>query len=173
MLQAFSDLLYLEWMADLVLAWSWLWPIGEMLHFLGLALLVGVTGLFDLRLLGMLKGLPTTALHRLMPWALVGFGLCLVTGYLFVGGNAFEQPIALLRNFAFQMKMLFILLAGLNAGLFYVTPVRRAVEAMEPGDSAPPMAKLIAGTSLVLWVGVIYFGRMIPWEDAILYALGM
>lgn len=173
MLQALSDFLYIEWMADLVIAWSWLWPIAEMLHFIGLALLIGVTGLFDLRLLGVAKGLPTAALHRLMPWALVGFALCVVTGYLFVGGNAFEQPIFLLHNFAFQMKMLFILLAGLNAGLFYVTPVHQAVEAMAPGDNAPRSAKWIAGTSLALWVGVIYFGRMIPWEDAILYALGM
>ena len=73
MLQSLSDFLYVEWLGDLVIAWSWLWPIAEMLHFLGLAVLIGVTGLFDLRMLGVAKGVPPSALHRLMPWALAGF----------------------------------------------------------------------------------------------------
>jgi hypothetical protein len=172
MLQALSDLLYVEWMANLVSAWSWLWPIAEMLHFVGLALLVGVTGLFDLRLLGVAKNVPAAALHRFMPWALVGFGLCAVTGFLFVGGNPFEQPLSLLNNLAFQMKMLFVLLAGVNAAAFSVTPLHRAVDRLQPGEMAPMGARAIGAASLALWVGVIYFGRLIPWEDALLYALG-
>ena len=172
MLEALSDLLYVEWLAFLVDEYSWFWPVCEMVHFIGLALLVGVTGLFDLRLLGFAKGVPAAALHDLIPWALLGFGLCLATGVVFVGGNAFEQPIVLFRNFAFQMKMLFVALAGLNALLFYVTPLHARVQAMGPGDGAPLGARVIAGASLLLWVGVIYFGRMIPWQDALLYALG-
>jgi len=172
MLQSLSDLLYVEWMAHLVSEWSWLWPIAEMVHFIGLALLIGVTGLFDLRLLGVAKSVSPAALHRFIPWALVGFGLCVVTGFLFVGGNPFEQPLTLLNNLAFQLKMLCIVLAGLNAAAFYLTPIRRAVEGLQPGETAPWGARFIGGASLALWVGVIYFGRLIPWEDALLYALG-
>ena len=47
-----------------------------------------------------------------------------------------------------------------------------AVEALGPGEDAPRAAKVIAGSSLALWIAVIYFGRMIPWGEAILYALG-
>jgi hypothetical protein len=173
MLQAISDFLYIEWLADLVIAWSWLWPIAEMLHFIGLALLVGVTGLFDLRLLGVAKSIPPAAIHELMPWALAGFGLCLVTGVLFVSGNAFKEPIVLLTNLPFQLKMLLMLIAGVNAAVFYLRPIHEAVAGLGPGDKAPVSARVIAGTSLAIWVGVIYFGRLIPWEDAILYALGM
>jgi hypothetical protein len=172
MLETLSDLMYMHWLARLVDQYSWFWPVCEMLHFVGLAMLVGVTGLFDLRLLGFAKDVPAGSLHRLIPWALVGFGICAATGAVFVGGNAFEQPISLFRNVAFQLKMLFIALAGLNALLFYVTPLHRAVQAVGPGDKAPLGAQVIAATSLLLWIGVMYMGRMIPWEDALLSAIG-
>lgn len=173
MLQALSDFLKIEPLADLVIEWSWFWPICEILHFFGLALLVGITGLFDLRMLGLGKSVPLAPLHRLMPWAVAGFGLCLATGFVFVCGNSFKEPIVLLRNLPFQLKVLFIGLAGVNVGIFYLSPLHRSVESLGPGEDAPLGAKLIAATSLALWVGVIYFGRMIPWEDALYYAFGL
>lgn len=55
-----------------------------------------------------------------------------------------------------------IVLAGLNVGLFYVTGMARTVEALGPGEDIPPGAKLIAASSLFLWLGVLYLGRMLP-----------
>jgi hypothetical protein len=46
---------------------------------------------------------------------------------------------------------------------FYATGMSRAVEVLGPGDDAPPLAKVIAGTSLFLWLEVVYFGRLISW----------
>ena len=46
---------------------AWAWPIAESLHFIGLSLLVGTIGLFDLRLLGLARGIPIAAMHRLIP----------------------------------------------------------------------------------------------------------
>ncbi len=172
MLQAFSDFLYIPWLGDLVVEWSWFWPICEMLHFIGLALLVGITGLYDFRLLGVAKSVPLAPLHRLMPWALVGFGLSAITGFIFVTGNAFKPPIDLFLNLPFQLKMLFVALAGANAAYFYRSPVHKAVKVLGPGEDTPRAAKVIAATSLGLWISIIYLGRMIPWEEAILYALG-
>jgi hypothetical protein len=63
-------------------------------------------------------------------------------------------------NLMFQLKLLALLLAGLNVLLFYLT-VFRKVEALGPGEDAPPLAKLIAGSSLFLWFAVICFGRYI------------
>jgi hypothetical protein len=57
----------------------------------------------------------------------------------------------------------FIALAGLNLLAFYVTGTARASDLVGPGQDAPFRAKVIAGTSLFLWVGVMYFGRLIPW----------
>lgn len=173
MLQTLSDILKQDWLADLVIRYNFFWPICEFLHFVGLALLVGITGLFDLRLLGMGKQVPVRPLHRLIPWAIGGFGLCLVTGTVFVCGDSFKEPIVTLTNLSFQLKMLLILIAGINVGVFYLSGLSQRVEALGPGEEAPRSAKVIAATSLVAWLGVIYFGRMLPWQDALLYALGL
>ncbi len=45
---------------------------------------------------------------------------------------------------------------------FYATGVFRAAEALGPGEDAPMSAKFIAGSSLALWIGVMYLGRMLP-----------
>jgi hypothetical protein len=46
---------------------AWGWPIAESLHFVGLCLIIGTVGVFDLRLMGLAKATPLKALHRLVP----------------------------------------------------------------------------------------------------------
>ena len=75
-------------------------------------------------------------------------------------------------NLSFQIKMLLILIAGANLALYYFTGIRRATEAVPPSGEAAPAAKVIAFVSLVAWFGVIFFGRMIMYNDTLLYALG-
>ena len=70
---------------------------------MGLALLVGIVGVFDLRILGMAKGLPVGPIQRLMPWAILGFSINLVTGSLFFAGDPFQY----IHNVAFGFKLLF------------------------------------------------------------------
>ena len=95
--------------------WPWLWPACETLHFMGLALLVGAVGILDLRMIGMAPGLPLASVQKLMPWAVLGFIVNLVTGALFFIG----EPHQYVTNLAFLMKMLFIAAAGANVVLFY------------------------------------------------------
>jgi len=152
------------WLSSTQLSWfvnhySWVWPVCQTLHFIGLALLLGNVGLLDLRLLGVAKALPVEPIHRLIPWGVAGFLLNAVTGLLFVVGT----PMQYLPNPAFQLKVLFIALAGLNLLLFYATGARAAVAELAPGKDAPRTAKVIAGASLFLWIGVIYWGRMLPY----------
>lgn len=146
--------------ASAVLNISWIWPACETLHFLGMALLFGVAGLLDLRMLGFLKMLPVASLQRLLPWAVLGFVINLVTGILFLSPAAASTY---LHNLGFQLKLAFILIAGVNALLFYMTGLSVRVDAVGPGEDAPPAAKLVAATSLFLWAGVIYWGRLLPW----------
>ena len=145
----------------------WIWSLCETLHFVGLCLLVGIVGMFDLRVLGMAKGLPLAALKRLLPWGVFGFVLCLTTGLVFVegvGANLFGDNAynVIARDMYLQLKLIFICLAGINVLTFYVTGTARVVDALGAGDDAPRLAKVIAGVSLFLWVGVIIFGRLIP-----------
>lgn len=135
---------------------AWAWPIAESVHFLGLCLLIGCIGTFDLRLLGIGKRIPIAAMHRLIPWGILGFAINVSSGLLFV----LTEPDQYIYNISFHLKLLFITIAGLNASLFYLTSYRRVFSADAPLD-APRRAKIIAAISLTAWVGVIVFGRLI------------
>jgi hypothetical protein len=145
---------------------AWAWPLCETFHFFGIALLIGGVGMFDLRILGIGKGLPPGALRRLLPWGVFGFVLCVTTGLVFVGGMRANVPShpydVITTNPWLQFKLLFIALAGVNLLAFYLSGMSRAVDGLRPDDEAPLLAKAIAGASLFLWLGVIYFGRLIP-----------
>jgi uncharacterized membrane protein len=135
---------------------AWTWPIIESLHFLGLCLLVGAIGTFDLRLLGIGRRVPIASVHRLVPWGIAGFALNITTGIMFV----LTEPDQYIYNPAFHLKLTFITIAGLNAGMFYVTSYRRAFGPAATLD-APARARVIAAISLTAWVVVIVCGRMI------------
>src|SRR3989442_11859215 len=127
------------WLHGTKLSWAvagglpWLWPLCEALPFIGLALLVGIVGVLDLRMLGMEKGLPIGPLQRLMPFAILGFTINLVTGFLFFTGDPFQY----IHNVAFGFKLLFIGLAGVNVILFYVTGLYRRGVPLRQGPLLP------------------------------------
>ena len=134
----------------------WAWPLCESLHFMGLCLLVGSVGLVDLRMLGMAKGIPVAAIHKLVPFGIGGFLVNVTTGSLFVVGDA-DQYIF---NDAFRFKLLFLLVAGINVLFFYSTGFRKT-RALGPDADMPLNVKLMAGISLACWIGVITAGRLI------------
>jgi hypothetical protein len=139
----------------------WVWPILEDLHFIGLILLLGAIGVVNLRVLGFLRQLPVGPLHRFIPWGIGGFGINVITGFLFYIG----MPGFYNMNVVFQLKMFTILLAGATLLLFYCTSAFRKLENLGPGDDAPAFAKFIAVTSIILWIAVIVLGRYIPFGE--------
>lgn len=135
---------------------AWAWPLAESVHFIGLSLLIGSVGIFDLRLLGLAPRIPLAALHRLIPWGLLGFALNVTTGLLFL----MTEPDQYILNPAFHFKMLFILFAGLNALMFYLTVGETAL-APAVAVRAPRAAVVIGAISLSLWLCVIIAGRFL------------
>ncbi|MGD0135215.1 MAG: DUF6644 family protein [Bryobacteraceae bacterium] len=133
----------------------WMWPTCETLHFVGLSLLMGVVFLVDLRVLGVMKGVSFASLHRLLPWAAFGFGVNVVTGMLFFVGIPHQYT----GNKTFYWKLALVMLAGLNA--VYFTMVEEPWE-LGPGEDAPFTAKFAAASAVLLWVGVMYCGSMLP-----------
>jgi len=134
----------------------WGWPVIESLHFIGLSLLLGTVGLFDLRLLGFGKNIPLAALHKLVPFGVLGFFLNVITGIMFVT----TVPDQYIYNPAVQSKLIFMAFAGVNMLLFYQLSYRQ-VSGDNPGDSALNKARVFALVSLVCWLGVITCGRLI------------
>lgn len=145
-----------SWLGEFMRAYWWTFPVAEALHFIGLCLLIGSLAIIDLRLLGFAKSLSIQAIHKLLLWTWIGFGINLVTGILFIFTSAsFYYP-----NVSFWIKMILILLAGANALWFQLT-VNRDLENW-PDDADPSaQAKAMAGVSLALWIAVIFFGRFI------------
>jgi uncharacterized membrane protein len=136
---------------------KWIWGVLMALHFIGLAMIVGTVGILDLRMMGFLKQLPVAPLHRFMPWAMGGLAVNIATGLLaFIG-----QPDNYIYSGALWLKMLVLMLLGVNAAAFYLTGVFNRVQPLQAGEDAPMSAKLIAVSSLLLWIAMITFGRYI------------
>jgi uncharacterized membrane protein len=142
--------------AALVLDNPWVWPICEVFHFVGLCLLFGVVLLVNLRLLGFVRGVAFADVNRLLPWAMVGLGINIVTGMLFF----LAAPEQYTQNTAFVWKMGVLLIAGVT--LLYPTMRDQAGEST-PEDRAPLTGRIIAAGSICLWIGVIFLGRFLPY----------
>jgi hypothetical protein len=140
---------------SLMTDYQWMWATCETLHFIGLSLLLGVVFLVDLRVLGVVKGVSFASLHRLLPWAALGFGVNVVTGMMFFAGI----PGQYIHNPSFYWKIAMVMLAGANA--VYFTLLDQPWD-LGPKEDAPLTAKMAAGSAMLLWVGVMYCGSMLP-----------
>lgn len=153
----------MDWMVStpinaLVIGYQWSWPALETLHFLALCLLMGSLLVMDLRLIGFQRIIPLSAVHALMPLAIVAFAINLLTGV----GFLFGDPYTYFANYAFWVKMGLIVLAGINF-LVYFTQVEPKLLRLGPNDETPSLAKTVGVLSLLFWFGVLSYGRLLPY----------
>ncbi len=134
----------------------WAWPIFESLHFLGMSLLIGTIGVFDLRLMGFARRVPLPALHGLIPLGIAGFVLNAVTGVCFICAT----PDQYIFNMAFRVKIALMIVAGLNV-LFFYSRIFRRLEVLTPDGRPTIGARLVGVVSLSAWVGVMSAGRLL------------
>jgi hypothetical protein len=140
--------------ADAIRDYRWFYPILETAHYIGLAMVVGGIMLIDLRLLGVAKSLPLRSMIGLVGWVWVGFTINALSGSLiFIYGAA-----GFAQNEAFQLKMVLMLLAGINAMIFTVAAVRSGDKWLDSGH-VPVAIRAVATASFVLWLGVVTAGR--------------
>ena len=113
---------FLAWLGET--PWSvafleslYMWPFVESAHVLTLGLFVGTTAMMDLRLLGIaFRKVPVTAFTgRLLPWTRIGFVIMTATGLLLF----YSQPLRYYHNIFFRVKVLVLILAGVNAWIFH------------------------------------------------------
>jgi hypothetical protein len=145
----------------------WAWPMAESIHFIGLTLLVGTVGMFDLRLLGVAPQIAPAALHKLIPYGVAGFIGNVLTGICFLSG----APEQYIYNWAFRWKLVFLICAGLNILVFYSAHFRR-IRTLGPGASIPFGGKLTGAISILAWIGVITCGRLLTFYRPIQIAPG-
>ena len=139
------------------------YPIFEGVHLIGLAVSVGLIFITDLRLMGLILKRTSldSVLRHLRPYVIGGFIATFVSGGLLFWSSA----LRMLESPAFVFKLLFILLAGINACVFELIVARRHAGAF----AAPrlPRSFAYAGlASLSLWTLTIVCGRLIPYLPA-------
>jgi hypothetical protein len=135
----------------------WVFPMGEILHFFGLCLLMGAILVVDLRLLGFARRVPLTAAVSLIPAAIWGLAINLASGIIFLCAH----PENYWPSFAFRMKMLAILIGGANALWFKWAEAPRLAGLADEAD-VDARAKFVAALSLTIWIVVIVLGRFLP-----------
>jgi uncharacterized membrane protein len=150
-----------EWLksaslASLINDTEWAWAAMETIHFVGLSLLFGCVLAVSLRALGVMKVVPFSAFHRLLPWGVLGFGLNLISGLLFF----IAIPTLYTQAIAMPWKMGSMMLAGFT--VLYFTMFDEPW-ALGSGVEATLTVKVMGAFNIALWVVVIYFGRMIPY----------
>lgn len=134
------------------------YPLANVVHLLGLVMLVGAIGILDLRLAGMFHALPVAPLSRaLTPLAIVGLILMVPSGATMFAADA----TTLAESTIFRWKVALIGIVLINAVAFRLLWRSR----LDTGDSAPPMAgRLMAAGSILLWLTIGALGRMIAYS---------
>jgi len=138
-----------------------MYPLVESTHVLFLLLFVGMTVLWDLRLLGvMLRDVPVTEMNdRVLPWVRAGFVVMVVTGVLLF----YAIPIRTYQSVWFRAKVIFLILAAINIWYFHARVYPQA--AAWDNDARLPQAARRAGlASIVLWALIIIAGRFIAYN---------
>ncbi|MEU6715544.1 hypothetical protein ABZ897_29120 [Nonomuraea sp. NPDC046802] len=157
-----EELRWLEgtWVAEFVRVTPWVYSSLEIVHLLGLALLVGPAALFDLRLLGFGRGAVSVvvAARQLLPVARAGFALAAVSGVAMFMAGAREVAV----TGAAPVKLALLVVAGLNITLFHFGVYRR-VSAWDGDRRAPAAARAAGAVSLLTWTGVVACGRLIAY----------
>ncbi len=138
----------------------WLFPITETLHIFGIILLVGATSILDVRLMGLaFRAEPVSKLAKLfLPWAWAGFLIQVTTGLILFSSEA----VKMYGNPGFKIKMVLILVAGINAFVFHEIAYRSVGK--WDNDPVAPLAARAAGLiSILLWFGIVAAGRWIAY----------
>jgi hypothetical protein len=138
-------------LAEVVRRSMWAYPVLESVHIAAFAALVGSLLLLELRVFGVQRALPLPAFARLaVRTALAAFALAAASGSLLFISAASE----LVANAAFRLKLVLILMAGVNALVFHARDSLRRQDRL---------SRWQAGASLLIWLAVIAAGRMIAY----------
>lgn len=154
--------------SDWIRTYPYAQPLISAIHIFGATLVFGTISIVDLRLLGIpsTRRSFTLVARELLHWTWIAFALALITGVLMFATNG-DSYIA---NRQFQLKMLFLLLAGLNMLIFELYTVKNA-HLWDIDTPVPWQGKLAGILSLGFWAAVIFLGRWIGYTQR--YDAGM
>lgn len=127
------------------------YPAMIALHALGMAIMVGLSLVIDLRVLGWFRGIPLPALNRFFRLAWIGFGINTLSGTALFTAQATSYMV----DWVFLTKMSLVFLGAITAGI-----LQPAVAKAAPGAELSGGMKAVAGLAIVFWIVAIIMGRL-------------
>jgi hypothetical protein len=157
---------YLQWLYDSTGSTAlreslYMYPLVESTHVLTLGLFVGLTVMWDLRLLGLaFTAVPVSDMaRRILPWSRIGFVCMIVTGLLLF----YAIPVRNYQNIFFRAKLIMLVLALLNIWFFH-SRTERSIGSWDHAARPPRAARRAAIVSIALWFLIVVSGRMIAYN---------
>jgi len=140
---------------------TWLFPLIEGSHILALPISVGMIVLFDLRLLGLAfrDGAASRIMQDVLRWSKIGFAVMFTTGVLLFIAQAGKAY----GNTFFRAKLMFLVVLGINAAVYQLLFYPKMAQ-WDLAGRTPAGARLCAGLSLIVWIGVIICGRTMAYQ---------
>jgi hypothetical protein len=157
---------FCEWLAGT--DWSialhesfYMYPWIESSHVLLIALFVGTLMIVDLRLLGVVfrDTAVSEVTSKLLPWTIAGFILSVITGILLF----YAIPVRTYQSIFFRIKVIVLIIAGINAMWFHFRLERTRVE-WDTDEVPPRRVRMVAIVSLSSWATIIVTGRLIAYN---------
>jgi hypothetical protein len=127
------------------------YPSMIALHALGMAIMVGLSLLIDMRVLGWFSGIPLNALQRFFGLAWIGFGINFLSG----GALFTAQATSYITDWVFMTKMALVFLGAITAAI-----LQPAVAKAGPGTQVSGGTKAVAAVAIVFWLVAIIMGRL-------------
>ena len=146
----------IEFIESTIQSFIWAWPSMEAAHFIGMALVFGVVTVLGLRVLGVAKAVPFSAMHRLLPLGALGLLVNVITGMFFFIADS-GRYVAM---DGFPPKIIWLVIGGI--AILYFT-VFDEIWKVKSGDDAPMTAKVVAAATIFSWGCVLVFGRLLPY----------
>ncbi len=127
------------------------YPSMIALHALGMAIMVGLSLLLDLRVLGWFAGIPLQALQRFFGLAWIGFGINFLSGSALFSAQATSYIV----DWVFMTKMTLVLIGAITAGILQPAIVKAGPSGVVSGGM-----KGVAAFAIVVWIVAIVMGRL-------------
>ena len=140
---------------------QYVWALVLTVHLVFMVFFAGLITMMDLRLLGIGNmGTPFSRLQRwLFPWQMFGMAGSSITGLALV----FSDPMRFYVSIFFWVKMATMAIAGINALAFHFISYER-IAGWDTQPVPPFGARLAGGLGILLWVNIIFTGRLIPYN---------
>ena len=150
MLEALGKTAYADWVRE-----SWGWAMALTIHAFGNAIVVGLVLIMAMRLFGLFRTIPYTALPKLFPFIWVAICFQVYSGFTLW----MSKPGRYVKDGVFDIKFLLVCIGVTLLVLFQRIITKESPEWQKAGK-VTSNGLYLAGAAALCWAFVIIMGRL-------------